>query len=86
MLLAVPDETARPDHAAQARIEGQHLARAIAEMPPRRAEVFRLSRLEGLSHQAIATRLGVSVRTVEAEIRMALDHCAERLGRFRPAR
>ncbi|TNC12013.1 RNA polymerase sigma factor [Methylobacterium terricola] len=85
-LLAVPDETARPDRAAQARIEGQHLARAVAEMPLRRAEVFRLSRLDGLSHQAIATRLGVSVRTVEAEIRMALDHCAERLDRVRPKR
>jgi RNA polymerase sigma factor (sigma-70 family) len=85
-LLTVPDETARPDHAAQARIEGQLLARAIAEMPLRRAEVFRLNRLDGLSHQVIATRLGVSVRTVEAEICMALDHCAERLGRIRPKR
>jgi RNA polymerase sigma-70 factor (ECF subfamily) len=26
------------------------------------------------------------VRTVEAEIRMALDHCAERLGRTQPDR
>jgi RNA polymerase sigma factor (sigma-70 family) len=83
-LLSVPDESARPDRAAQARIEGQHLARALAEMPPRRAEAFRLSRLNGLSHQAIASRLGVSVRTVEGEIRMALDHCAERLGRRPP--
>ncbi|PXW62117.1 RNA polymerase sigma factor [Methylobacterium sp. B4] len=85
-ILDIPDETARPADAAQARLEGQSLARALAEMPPRRADAFRLSRLEGLSHQAIAARLGVSVRTVEAEIRMALDHCAERLGRTQPGR
>lgn len=83
-LLTVPDESARPDQAAQARIEARHLARALAEMPPRRAEAFRLSRLNGLSHHAIASRLGVSVRTVEGEVRMALDHCAERLDRTRP--
>lgn len=85
-ILDIPDETARPADAAQARLEGQSLARALAEMPPRRADAFRLSRLEGLSHQAIAARLGVSVRTIEAEIRMALDHCAERLGRTQPSR
>lgn len=85
-ILDIPDDTARPADAAQARLEGQSLARALAEMPPRRADAFRLSRLEGLSHQAIAARLGVSVRTVEAEIRMALDHCAERLGRTQPGR
>ncbi|WP_411901915.1 RNA polymerase sigma factor [Methylorubrum thiocyanatum] len=85
-ILAIPDDTARPADAALARLEGQRLARALAEMPPRRAEAFRLSRLEGLSHGAIAVRLGVSVRTVEAEIRMALDHCADRLGRTQPDR
>ncbi|MEE7455856.1 RNA polymerase subunit sigma-24 [Methylorubrum populi] len=85
-ILDIPDDTARPADAAQARLEGQSLARALAEMPPRRADAFRLSRLEGLSHQAIAARLGVSVRTIEAEIRMALDHCAERLGRTQPSR
>ena len=85
-ILAIPDDTARPADAALARLEGQRLARALAEMPPRRAEAFRLSRLKGLSHGAIAVRLGVSVRTVEAEIRMALDHCAERLGRTQPDR
>lgn len=66
-IFALPDNTARPADAALAR-----LARALAEMPPRRAEAFRLSRLEGLSHGAIAVRLGVSVRAVEAEIRLPI--------------
>lgn len=85
-ILAIPDDTARPADAALARLEGHRLAYALAEMPPRRAEAVRLNRLEGLSHGAIAVRLGVSVRTVEAEIRMALDHCAERLGRTQSER
>lgn len=78
-LLTVADETPGPERQAQSRVELQGLAAALRELPPRRAEAFRLSRIEGLSHAAIAKRLGVSLRTVEADVRMALDHCAERL-------
>lgn len=78
-LLTVVDETPGPERQAHSRRELQGLAAALRELPPRRAEAFRLSRLENLSHAAIATRLGVSLRTVEADVRMALDHCAERL-------
>ena len=78
-LLMVADETPGPERQAQARAELQGLAAALRELPPRRAEAFRLSRLDGMSHAAIATRLGVSLRTVEADVKMALDHCAERL-------
>lgn len=78
-LLTVADETPGPDRLAQSRVELRILEAALREMPARRAEAFRLSRLEGLSHPSIAARLGVSLRTVEAEVRMALDHCADRL-------
>lgn len=37
----------------------------IAELSPRQKEVFQLSREEGLSHQEIAERLGISVGTVK---------------------
>lgn len=82
-LLAVADEGPGPDRQALGRLDLQRLGAALRELPPRRAEVFRLSRIEGLSHASIAARLGVSLRTVEAEVRMALDHCADRL---RPSR
>jgi RNA polymerase sigma-70 factor (ECF subfamily) len=78
-LLAVADEGPGPDRQAQGRLDLQRLGAALRELPPRRAEAFRLSRIEGLSHASIAARLGVSLRTVEAEVRMALDHCADRL-------
>jgi RNA polymerase sigma factor (sigma-70 family) len=78
-LLAVADEAPGPDRQTQGNLDLQSLGAALRELPPRRAEAFRLSRIEGLSHATIAVRLGVSLRTVEAEVRMALDHCAERL-------
>jgi RNA polymerase sigma factor (sigma-70 family) len=78
-LLTVADETPSPERLAQSRCELQALDAALRELPFRRAEAFRLSRIEGLTHASIADRLGVSLRTVEAEIRMALDHCTDRL-------
>ncbi len=38
---------------------------ALKQMPPRRREVFELSRFDGLSNKEIAERLDIPVRTVE---------------------
>jgi len=51
--------------------------RALVAMPPRRRDVFTLSRQEGLSHQQIAQRLGISVRTVENHMSAALQSLRE---------
>ncbi|WP_158559250.1 RNA polymerase sigma-70 factor [Deminuibacter soli] len=48
------------------------LLAAIEQMPPVRKQVFILSRLQGLSHQEIAGRLSISVKTVEGHITLAL--------------
>ncbi|MFQ9745680.1 MAG: RNA polymerase sigma-70 factor [Alistipes finegoldii] len=45
---------------------------AVEQMPEQRQRVFRLSRYEGLSHQQIAQKLGVTPKTVEYHIRTAL--------------
>lgn len=50
---------------------------AIAALPPRRRDVFTLSRQEGLTHQQIAHRLGISVRTVENHMAAALQSMRE---------
>jgi len=45
---------------------------AIAELPTQRQKIFRLSRVDGLKYYEIAERLGLSVKTVEAQMGKAL--------------
>jgi RNA polymerase sigma-70 factor (ECF subfamily) len=45
---------------------------AIAQLPARRRLIFNLSREQGMTHGAIAELLGLSVKTVEAQIGLAL--------------
>ena len=50
------------------------LEKALAELNERTRNIFLLSRMDGLQHQDIALRLGVSVSTVEKDILKALVH------------
>lgn len=83
-LLDIPDD--RPDAARviEDRSEVNLLKRAIAELPERRRSVLILSRIEGLPNREIAARLGVTVRTVETDLKQAIEHCADRLKRPSP--
>ncbi|MGO4717470.1 RNA polymerase sigma factor [Bradyrhizobium sp. 2TAF24] len=63
-----------PARIADARLQLQALADAINTLPPRRREVFVAARLEGLPYKMIAARLGVTVRVVDRELALALDH------------
>ena len=51
--------------------------RAIEQLPERCREIFSLSRKEGLSYRQIAERLGISVKTVETQISIALKRIRE---------
>ena len=53
--------------------------RAVAELPDRCREVFELSRMRGLKYSEIASSLGISVKTVEAQMGKALRLLRERL-------
>ena len=48
------------------------LIQNISKMPPQRQLIFRMSRCEHLSNREIAERLGLSVRTVDTHIELAL--------------
>lgn len=56
-----------------------HLHQWISELPTRRAEAFALSRYHGLKHSEIAAIMGVSVRTVDTHILLALRELRHRL-------
>lgn len=48
------------------------LRRAISTLPERRRQVFVMSRVDMLPNEEIASRLGLSIRTVEKHIELAL--------------
>lgn len=55
-----------------ARQEWQHLEQAIADLPPGCRSVLLLRKIELLSHQEIADRLGIAISTVEKQHARAL--------------
>lgn len=55
------------------------LRRAVSELPARCREVFELSRVHGLRYAEIAETLGISVKTVEAQMGKALRTLREQL-------
>lgn len=50
----------------------RRLMSGLEELPPRCKEIFLLSRFEYLSHREIAERLGLSEKTIENQITIAL--------------
>jgi len=80
-LLDIPDDRPDASRVIEDRSEISLLRRAIAELPERRRRVLLLSRIEGIPHREIAASLGVTVRTVEMDLKQAVEHCAQRLKR-----
>jgi RNA polymerase sigma-70 factor (ECF subfamily) len=50
----------------------QILADAIEQLPPRRKQIFNMSRVDQLSHKEIAVQLNISVNTVQEHISESL--------------
>lgn len=47
--------------------------RVLERLPEKRRRIFQMSRDENLSHKEIAEKLQISIKTVEAQIRLALQ-------------
>jgi len=58
----------------------QAIHAAMLQLPERCRAVYRLGRDEGLSNREIAGRLGISVKTVEAQMTIALKRLRTRVG------
>lgn len=55
---------------------------AVEKMPPQRKQIYRMSRVAGLSNDDIATRLSISKRTVENHLTLALADIRKIIGFF----
>jgi RNA polymerase sigma-70 factor (ECF subfamily) len=78
-ILEIADPQPGPIREAEARFELEVLERAIRELPERSRTIFLASRLEGLTHLAIAQRLGISKRTVQYELERTVLELEARL-------
>lgn len=58
----------------------QLIQEAVMALPDKCKEVFQLSRTENLTNQEIATKLNISVKTVEGQITRALKRIKDFLG------
>lgn len=60
----------------------KRIEKCIQSLPPKRQEIFRLSREQGLKYKEIADELNISVKTVEAQMGLALRHLRDELKEF----
>lgn len=74
--LGVPETVARYE-------ELEILTRAIQSLPDRCRQIFTLRKVYGMSQSDIARKLDISARTVNAQIAIGINKCAEYVGRFR---
>lgn len=70
-----------PDDLVVTREMADAVERAVLDLSPRVREVFQLRWHEGLKYRQIATRLGISIKTVEMHMTTALREIRKRLGR-----
>ena len=83
LMSAEPRDAPAPSALVEEEIEVA-LRGAIGQLPPRCREVFELSRVHGLRYGEIASTLGISVKTVEAQMGKALRVLRERLAPWLP--
>ena len=58
------------------------IAKSIEELPEKRREIFRLSREEGLKYREIAEKLNISIKTVEAQMSLAIKSLRDKLQKY----
>jgi RNA polymerase sigma factor (sigma-70 family) len=67
----VADRAPGPEAAAQARDQLRHVLSALARIPDHEREVLLMATVEGLTHQAIALALNLSVDAVKVRVHRA---------------
>lgn len=70
------DSAPSPDALLQSRQQWAQVSAALAAMPPQRRRVLWLMRVEGMSQKEVAAELGLSPKTVENHMTLALKSLA----------
>jgi RNA polymerase sigma factor (sigma-70 family) len=84
MLLNLADDVPDPHQITQARSDLRAMKSVLAELPARRRAILLAARVDGLPLQTIASKLGVSLRLISKELRLAHEYIVarrEELGR-----
>jgi RNA polymerase sigma factor (sigma-70 family) len=79
--MGLVDEQADPEQTLVARDELRRLRAIVEGLPTQQRRVFTLRKVYGMSPQAIADKLGLSVSTVEKHLVKAVRECAHALAR-----
>ncbi len=79
--LDIADEAPRQDRVLEASEQLAIVTAALAELPARQRTAFLESFIGATPTEELAKRYGVAARTIQADVRTAVIHCARRLGR-----
>jgi len=72
-LFDLADPAPGPEQVTSGRSELDELRRQIDRLPPRQRDVILLVHWEGVEQKEVAQRLGISLRTVEGDLKKAHD-------------
>ena len=78
-LAEIEDEVAGLEAQAMAQQQRQALKQALAELPERTQQIFRLNRIEGMTHAQVAQHLDISDSSVQKHLAKALAYVMQRL-------
>ncbi len=78
----VLDERAGVRETVARNQELEVLTKAIQSLPDRCRQIFTLRKVYGMSQRDIAKKLNISARTVNAQISIGVNKCADYVGRF----
>lgn len=72
LALQNPGTAAEPGELLEVKEIREVVNRTLEELPEKPAQIFRMSRYEGLKYREIAEKLSISIKTVEANMGKAL--------------
>lgn len=77
-LAGIPEDRPDAERIVDGRQRLERLRAIVEELPMRTRRVFVLNRVEGLTYEEIATKLGISVSSVQKHLTHALQHVLQR--------